>query len=131
MKKLFALCIFMSFAQSAFSMPCDSGYDCVSKTGKYKISLQRCRYRNHINLISTKISGVEIAGATLNEGWDGDSVLAFEINLPTRVDGAVKILTAELPANHKRGIMKIKYAESEPGPLSTIHSEKIYCAMVE
>lgn len=119
------------FSQQTFSMPCDTGYSCVSKTGKYKIELQRCRYRNHISLLSTKINNILITNAVLNEGWDGDSVLAFEINLPTPIDGAVKILTAELPQKFKMGILKIKYADSEPGPLSVIHSEKISCKIEE
>lgn len=129
MKKIITVLLFV-FAQSVLAMPCDTGYDCVSKTKKYKVSLQRCRYRNRINLISTTINGTEVTDATLNQGWDGESVLAFEINLPTTPDGAVKILTAEM-ANHKVGTMKIKYAESEPGPLTTQHSEKMTCVISE
>lgn len=121
--------IFLS--QAAFSMPCDSGYSCVSKTGKYKVSLQRCRYRNHINLISTKIDDVEVADATLNQGWDGETTLAFEINLPVAEAGQVKILTAELVPHHKYGWMKIKYAESEPGPLTVLHTERMSCKIEE
>ncbi|MGZ3790623.1 MAG: hypothetical protein ACXVLQ_19170 [Bacteriovorax sp.] len=131
MKSLMALCLLVGLIQSAFSMPCDTGYECVSKTGKYKVSLQRCRYRNNINLISTSINNVEVKEATLNKGWDGDLALAFEINLPTKVDGSVKILSAELSSSHKSGFMKVKYAESEPGPLSVIHTEKISCIVTE
>lgn len=130
MKKLLTFCLLTGFSHAAFSMPCDTGYDCVSKTGKYKISLQRCRYRNNINLLSTTINGAVVSGASLNKGWDGEDVLAFEINLPTTVDGSVKILTAEL-MNHKKGVMKIKYADSEPGPLSVLHSEKMSCVIAE
>ena len=130
--KYFTVMFFLIiFSQSAFSMPCDTGYICISKTGKYNIEFQRCRYRNHISLLTTKINGVEVAGASLNEGWDGDFMLAFEINLPTKIDGAVSLLTAELPYKFKPGILKIKYADSEPGPLVTTHTEKIYCKIAE
>jgi hypothetical protein len=131
MKVIMAGFLFAALAQSAYAMPCDSGYSCVSKTGKYKIELQRCRYRNHLNLISTKINNIEVNHASLNESWEGDSLLAFEINLPTLPDGAVKIITAELPQKFKTGILRIKYADSEPGPLSVIHAEKIYCKIEE
>ncbi len=126
MKFLTSLILFLVVAQSAYSMPCDTGYRCVSKSGKFKVELQRCRYRNHINLLSMSINNTDISSATLNEGWDGESTLAFEINLPTMTPGAVKILTAELPGKNK-GVMKIKYAASEPGPLSTLFSEKMFC----
>ena len=131
MKKIICLLVFSGFAQQAFSMPCDTGYDCVSKTGKYKVALQRCRYRNNINLIKTTINGSEVTEAILNQGWDGENILAFEINLPVKIDGAVKVLTAELPHNHKMGIMKIKYADSQPGPLTILHTEKINCVISE
>ena len=131
MKLLFAVFLIAGITQNAFSMPCDTGYSCVSKTGKYKIELQRCRYRNHISLIKTKIDNIEIPASTLNHGWDGDSVLAFEINLPTTIDGSVKIITAELSQKFKTGVLKLKYAESEPGPLSLLYSEKISCKITE
>jgi hypothetical protein len=121
--------IFLS--QAAFSMPCDTGYSCVSRTGKYKVSLQRCRYRNNINLISTKINDVEIAEATLIHGWDGETTLAFEINLPVAEDGQVKVLTAEMEPRHRNGWMKIKYAESQPGPLTVLHTERMSCKIEE
>lgn len=130
MKSLITMLLTLFVSQIAQAMPCDAGYLCISKTGKYKVELQRCRYRNNINLVSTKINNVEVAGAVLNKGWDGENVLAFEINLPVTVEGAVKILTAEM-GNHKLGWMKIKYAESEPGPLSVLHSERMSCKMVE
>lgn len=131
MKFLALTTLLMMIAQSVSAMPCDTGYFCVSKSGKYKISLQRCRYRNNIHLNSMKINNSEIAGATLNKGWDGENVLGFEINLPLADDGAVKILTAEVGKAHKHGLMKIKYAESEPGPLSVLHTEKISCKIEE
>jgi hypothetical protein len=131
MKGSIALFLLAGFSQSAFSMPCDTGYLCASKTGEYKIEFQRCRYRNRINLLSTKINDVEVKGASLNKGWDGDSVLAFEINLPQKVNGAVKILTAELTHKFQPGILRVKYADSEPGPLTTIHTEKISCKIEE
>lgn len=123
-------CIF-GFEHSAFAMPCDAGYNCFSKTGKYKISLQRCRYRNHLSLLTTKINHLEIMGASLNKGWDGDSLLAFEINIPTADTSSVRILSAEFSAKHKIGILKEKFAASEPGPLQTVRSEKLYCLEVE
>ncbi|MDD4974709.1 MAG: hypothetical protein PHY93_10190 [Bacteriovorax sp.] len=131
MKVLIAVFLLAGFGQAAYSMPCDTGYRCVSSTGKYKIELQRCRYRNHINLLTTKINNIEVKDASLNIGWDGDSVLAFEINLPTQNAGAVKILTAELPQKFKAGILKVKYADSEPGPLTVIDTEKIFCKIEE
>ena len=126
--KSFILTFFLgTFSFTAFSMPCDSGYSCTSNSGKYKIELQRCRYRNRISLASFKINDVEVKGADLNKGWDGDSVLGFEINIPTQLEDAVEILSAELPHKLNSGILRIKYAESEPGPLKTVHIENIYC----
>lgn len=126
MKSIIALTLLVGLVQSAYSMPCDTGYSCESKSGKYKIELQRCRYRNDIRLVSMSINNTDIPSAVLNKGWDGETTLAFEINLPTMSSGAVKILTAELPGKHK-GVMKIKYAASEPGPLSTLYTEKVFC----
>jgi hypothetical protein len=131
MKVLALTTLLMLISQTASAMPCDTGYFCVSKSGKYKISLQRCRYRNNIHLISIKKDNSEIAEATLNKGWDGENILGFEINLPLAEEGAVKILTAEVVKSHKHGVMKIKYAESEPGPLSVLQTEKISCKIVE
>jgi hypothetical protein len=133
MKMLFGFFVLgnIFLSQAAYSMPCDSGYLCVSKTGKYKVELQRCRYRNSIHLISTKINNVEIPEATLNQGWDGETTLAFEINLPVAEPGQVKILTAEMAPHHRFGLMKIKYAESEPGPLTVLHTERMSCKIEE
>ena len=131
MKILIAFSLWATLSQTAFSMPCDTGYICTSKTGKYKIELQRCRYRNSLHLESTKINGNEIKNAVLNSGWDGDTLLAFEINLPTKIEGAVKILTAEFPHKDQMGNLNIEYTESEPAPLKIIHHEKILCKVDE
>lgn len=130
MKLFLALGLMTVLTQTAFGMPCDSGYLCVSRTGKYKVELQRCRYRNSIHLISTKINNVEVPDATLNQRWDGENILGFEINLPVATEGAVKILTAEM-LNHRHGIMKIKYTDFEPGPLTVLHTEKMSCKIEE
>ena len=127
MKYLMSILLLAGISQSAFSMPCDAGYSCVSKTGKYAIELQYCRYTNNIALETIKIDGSEVKGASLNKGWDGDSVLAFEINLPVKIEGAVKILTAEMPKKTKNGILQVKYADYEPQPMAVIHTDKIYC----
>jgi hypothetical protein len=127
MKGLMAIFLLAGFSQSALSMPCDAGYSCVSKTGKYKIELQHCRYTNNIDLETIKINGIEVKGASLNKGWDGDSVLAFEINLPVKIEGAVQILTAEMPQKTKKGILQVKYADYKPQPMTVIHTEKISC----
>jgi hypothetical protein len=127
MKYLMSILLLSGMSQSAFSMPCDAGYNCVSKTGKYTIELQYCRYTNNIALETIKINGSEVKGASLNKGWDGDSVLAFEINLPVKIEGAVQILTAEMPQKTKKGILQVKYADYEPQPMTVIHTEKISC----
>jgi hypothetical protein len=123
--------LLFTFSLPAFSMPCDTGYNCISKTGKYNILLQRCLYRNHLNFLSLQINGVDIADATLTEGWDGDNALAFEINIPTPISGAVRILSADLSARYKTGLIREKTAASEPGPLTTIHTEGITCKVAE
>lgn len=127
MKALVSLFMLTFINGAAHAMPCDAGYFCVSKSKKYKVELQRCRYRNHINLITFKVNNVEIPGASLKAGWDADQVLAFEVDIPTADDGAVKILSAEIPKPSLRGLLKIKEAESEPGPLKTTFSERITC----
>jgi len=131
MKKFSIILLLSLLSQSAYSMPCDTGYNCASKSGKYQVELQRCRYRNHLGLLSLKINNLEVSSAALNSSWDGDSSLAFEINLPSLPDGSVKIITAEMSPKLKKGIMKIKYAVVEPGPLSVIHSENIICKISE
>ncbi|MDD5265934.1 MAG: hypothetical protein PHO08_02240 [Methylococcales bacterium] len=127
MKYLMSILLLAGISQSAFSMPCDAGYSCISETGKYIIELQSCRYTNYIALETIKINGREVKGASLNKGWDGDSVLAFEINLPVKIEGAVKILTAEMPQKTKEGSLQVKYADYEPKPMTAIHTEKISC----
>ncbi len=130
--KMLSLVFFISMiTQSVYSMPCDTGYSCISKTGIYKIELQRCRYRNHLNYLSTKINNIEVSGASLNVGWDSDTFIAFEINLPSNPDGSVKILTSEISKQTKKGNIKIKFAESGPGPLTTLQTENIHCMITE
>jgi hypothetical protein len=90
MKNLIILVLLYCFSHSAFSMPCDVGYICVSKTKKYYIELQYCRYTNNINLETIKIDGAEVEGANLNKGWDSDNLLAFEINLPVKNNSEIR-----------------------------------------
>lgn len=126
--------IILGTAQSSFSMPCDSGYACQSKSGKYHIEVQRCRYVNRLgNLSSVQVDGQEVTDATLGSAWDGksvgDSLLAFEINLPSD-PGSSHVLSVEIPTKTK-GIIKEKYAAEEPGPYTVVHHESIACKVVE
>ena len=127
MKFFISVSLFFGISHGAFSMPCDSSYQCSSRTGRYQISLQSCRYRNQLRLLSTKINGTEITGSTLNQSWDGDAYLAFEIDLPTFDSKTVRILSIELSRYLKSGILREKFAESQPGHLNVVHREKITC----
>jgi hypothetical protein len=53
----------------ALAMPCDTGYLCISASGKYKVEIQRCRYDNRFsNIVTLRISGKDVANATLGPG---------------------------------------------------------------
>jgi hypothetical protein len=127
MKNLIVLVFLSCFSRSTFSMPCDAGYICVSKTKKYYIELQYCRYTNSINLETIKIDGTEVVGASLNKGWDGDTLLAFEINLPLKNDSEIKVLTAEMDKKSKKGILRVKYADYQPKKMTVVQTDKISC----
>lgn len=133
MKNLLALSISALSSVSAFSMPCDTGYLCKSESGKYQIELQRCRYINSLNLNSVTIDGNVVARAQLNTGWDGDSVLAFEINLPSVNEEDLRVLSVETNKTDlsSKGIAIEKVTFYNPGPTTVVNSETITCVVTE
>ncbi|MGE5086392.1 MAG: hypothetical protein ACM3MG_08850 [Bacillota bacterium] len=130
--KLFFVSVTLGFllGQAVQAMPCDTGYHCKSTTSKYEFELQRCRYINSLHLLTAKMSGSTVGGATLGPFWDGKSIgenlLAFEVDLPSGA-GSSHILTVEIPAGTMKGRVKELYAAAEPEPYSLIHSEGIKC----
>ncbi len=133
MKKLLTLSFSALFSFSAFSMPCDTGYSCKSESGKYQIELQRCRYINSLNLNSITIDGNEVAYAELNAGWDGDSVLAFEISLPSVNQEDLRVLSVETNKTElgTRGVAIEKVTFYNPGPSTVVNYEAMTCVVTE
>lgn len=133
-KVLSLVLVFLCFIPAAYAMPCDTGYHCVSKSGRYDISLQRCRYVNDLHLLSVSVHKSIISAATLGPAWDGKSVgdglLAFQINLPT-TDDSVRVLSVEIPAKTSKGMIKEKYAATEPEPFKVQFSESMTCKVTE
>jgi hypothetical protein len=135
MKIIFVILSLVSgFANSVMAMPCDTGYLCNSRSGKYSIEVQRCRYTNHLgNLISVKMNGHDVAGATLSAAWDGksvgDSLLAFEITIPSHA-GSSHVWSVEIP-NKTKGIIKEKFAAAEPEPYTVIWKDLITCKVTD
>lgn len=130
MFKLFFVSFVSLFSISAFSMPCDSGYSCHSKSGKYKIELGRCRYTNSLRLLSVNIDHTEVTDSELKASFDGrsvgGSVLAFEVKLPSE-EGTERLLAVEIKKKSGRGVLKEKYAEYLPGPARVLHTERAIC----
>lgn len=124
----------LALAQAASAMPCDTGYSCVSKSGKYQIELQRCRYVNDLRLESFTFKHVAVTDATLGPSWDGKSVgdtqLSFQVNWPSTGD-AVHLISVEVPAKSMKGTVKEKSVDSQPAPFKTLASESITCQISE
>lgn len=133
MKKLLVLSFSALFSVSAFSMPCDTGYSCKSESGKYQVELQRCRYKNSVGLYSVKVDGKEVVDAELNSGWDGDSVLAFEISLPSVNDEDLRVLSVETSKtdSSSKGVAQEKVTLYNPGPSSVVATEAMTCVVTE
>lgn len=117
-------------ASAAFSMPCDTGYSCVSKSGKYQLELQRCRYVNDLRVVSFNFNHKAVADAVIGPFWDGksvgDSLLSFQVNWPSK-GNSLHLISVEIPAHTMTGKLKEKFAESQPEPFRTLHSEAITC----
>lgn len=133
MNKILALTIFGLVGQIATAMPCDSGWSCKSKSGKYAVHVQRCRYSNFLgSLESVKINGKNVEGATLTASYDsksiGGNILAFEVSIPDTKNDA-HYLSFELVRNSGRVTERIQ--ELNPGPQIKIGSEAISCEGIE
>ncbi len=130
MKKILVLlAVTIGSIQTASAMPCDAGYTCISKTKKYRVELQRCRYENNLHLVSVSIRGTKIEGATLGPSFDAD-LLAFQVNVPTGSE-STRILSIETAAGTHVGILKDKSVESQPAPFKVTSSEAIKCVESE
>jgi hypothetical protein len=131
--RIFSILVLL-FAQTTHAMPCDTGYMCKSKSGKYRIELTRCRYTNRLELLSVQMDHKDVKEATLGPAYDGRSVggnvLAFEIDLPT-TDDAVRILMVEISGKDSSGRITEQHAESEPARMSVVHEEPISCEIEE
>lgn len=121
----------MLSAHSAFAMPCDTGYQCTSKTGKYQIALQRCRYENDLRLESATINNVQITPATLGPAYDGNSILAFEVVLPPTGGADQRKLSVEISRKGHAGVIREQVQEVNPSPYKTVATEAISCEITE
>ncbi|MGZ3773104.1 MAG: hypothetical protein ACXVCY_03600 [Pseudobdellovibrionaceae bacterium] len=129
---VFALTLIM-VGNMAAAMPCDTGWSCKSKSGKYSVQVQRCRYTNSIrNLESIKIGGQEIANAKISAAYDslsiGGKVLAFEISIPDTKNDA-HYLSFEYMG--KKGQVTERVQPYNPGPQKVIASETLTCEEAE
>jgi hypothetical protein len=130
---LFAAIMSLSVSQSAFSMPCDTGYICKSKS--YEVTIQTCRYDSSMDLNSVKINNKEIEGAELRANYNGTydgGPLAFEVYIPVAVqDGeeaeAVRLIKIEIPAGSSKGSIRETFTEYQPGSPKLIRKEQIKC----
>jgi hypothetical protein len=121
----------LGLSNLASAMPCDTGYFCQSKSGKYQIEVERCRYVNDLHNLQVKISGKDVLG-TLMANYDslslGGSLLAFEVKLPeAKYDG--RKLTVEV-VGQKGTITESIYKES-PSPAKAIAQESISCKVTQ
>ena len=133
MKKLFLSTVILATAQIAAAMPCDTGWSCKSKTGKYSVEVQRCRYSNSIgNLTYVNISGKNVEGAQLTSSYDsksiGGNILAIEVSLP---DGKNDAHYLAFEVAGKLGRVTERIQQSNPGPQKAIASESISCEETE
>ena len=120
-----ALLLLMS--AQAFAMPCDTGYLCASKSGKYKIEIRHCRYDNHLgNIIAFQIGGKSVTDATLGPAFDGSEFGGFEIDLAPQGD-AQRILSAEWLKKTGKGTIRDMSRNYNPGPYTISGSEAITC----
>jgi hypothetical protein len=130
---LFTALATLAISKSAFSMPCDTGYICKSKS--YEVAIQTCRYTSYIRLSSVKIKGSEVDGAELGANYDGTydgGPLAFEVNIPVPVkDGeepeATRLIKIEIPAGSSKGSIRETFTEYQPGSPKLIRKEQIKC----
>jgi hypothetical protein len=121
-------------SSTAFAMPCDTGFTCISDSGKYVVELQSCRYVNAVSLVSVKVEGKALEGASLGPAYDGTidgGPLAVEIELPLSADeaanGSARVLTIEVAPGSEEGTIKEKFVEEQPGPYAVVASEKVTC----
>jgi len=134
MKRMAAITMLsLSFAHVASAMPCDTGWSCKSKSGKYSVEVQRCRYQNSIGgLESVKINGKEIQGSQLTSSYDsksiGGNILAIEVSIPDTKNDA-HYLAFEVAG--KSGRVTERIQEFNPGPQQVIASEAISCEETE
>ncbi|HWU44976.1 MAG TPA: hypothetical protein VN132_16100 [Bdellovibrio sp.] len=114
MKKVTAITLLsLVFAHVASAGPCDGSWSCKSKSGKYAVEVQRCRYSNSIgNLESVKINGSDVKDAKLTSSYDsqsiGGDILALEISIPDDKNDA-RYLSLEVVGNEGRAIERIRY----------------------
>lgn len=131
MKSLFAILLVSLSVSVAFSMPCDTGYKCLSASGKYQIELQRCRYSNNLGLIQVLIDGKSING-TLGASFDGEKVLAFEILIPTNSSlGEPDSRRLNVEMIDRAGTIKEQLQDYNPGSWRDSFSESISCQIEE
>jgi hypothetical protein len=133
MKTVFLALGSLIVAQSAFSMPCDTSWSCKSKSGKYVVDVQRCRYSNALGVQqSVKINGQEISDAKLGASYDsqsiGGKILAFEISLPDTKNDA-RYLSVEMVGG--KGTVTERVQPFNPGPQKAVASEAISCQIVD
>jgi hypothetical protein len=124
-----ALVILCAFAhEAAFAMPCDSEYICKSKSDKYVVEIQRCRYDNRLGTISEfKIGKTETTGSVkLGAAWDGDQYLAFEIHLPT-VGESERMFSIEVEKKSGKGLIHEKKRDDSASSWKPVSSETITC----
>lgn len=124
----------------SYAMPCDSGIQCVSKTGTYKLEATVCRYENEVRNISLSINDVAIDAKLLNyfDGRSDGQPLMIDIaipNMPYDDEESVRKITVLVnpDINEKdwtsSGKIVSKFLESKPGPYKITQSESISCAI--
>lgn len=117
------------------AMSCDSGWKCVSKTGKYSIETSRCRYANSIG----SLNGVTVDGKKYEEGvitasYDslsiGGDLLNIEVNIYDENYDA-HYLAFEFNGSLNKGTVTERIQQYNPGRQTVISSEEITCKVVE
>jgi hypothetical protein len=108
-------------------MPCDTGYTCTSSSGKYKVSIRRCRYDNRLGGIQRiTIDGNDMADAKLGAAFDGDDFGGFEIGIAGQGD-TQRVLSVEWKQKTGKGRIRDKSRTDNPAPYKTNFSEAISC----
>ncbi|MGZ3768695.1 MAG: hypothetical protein ACXVCP_04620 [Bdellovibrio sp.] len=129
MKTLILSIALMMSGRSVLAMPCDTNWSCKSHSGKYSITVQRCRYVNAIgNLQHVKINGKEVHGSEITAAYDsksiGGSILAIEVSIPDNSNDAHYISFETVGT---KGLVTERIQKFNPGPQKTVFSEALIC----